>query len=300
MPDTETGDIIFIGATIHNPYYYIIPSLTSRLTVVRFNPLTDDNIKKILKAALVDKKKGLGQSKVKITDKGIDYLAAMSSGDARKALNSLEIGVLSTSANQDGEILFDLSVAKESIQKNLIYDKKAGYHYDTISAFIKSVRGGDPDSALYWLAKMLVAGDDPRFIARRLVILASEDVGNANPFALTLATSCFQAVEFVGMPEAKLPLAQTTIYLACSPKSNSAYKAISSASHDVEKEKSRQVPDHIKTHAKDYRYPHVNQVNEAIGGYARQDCGGQKKYYFPLPVAEEKKLKKFLENIKKF
>lgn len=300
VPDTETGEIIFIGATIYNPYYYLIPSLTSRFTVVPFKPLTSQNITKIIKFALVDKKNGFGQKNVKITDKAVEYLANMSSGDARKALASLEIGVLSTPANSQGQIIFDLSVAKDSIQKNLVYDKKANYHYDTISAFIKSVRGSDPDSALYWLAKMLISGDDPRFIARRLVILASEDVGNANPSALTLATSCFQAVEFVGMPEAKIILAQATIYLACSPKSNSAYNAISLAFKDLEGQHHQEVPNHLKTQSRDYKYPHDQQVDEVVGGYIDQDYGARGKYYFPLPVGYEKKLKEFLERLEKF
>ncbi|MFO8053306.1 MAG: replication-associated recombination protein A [Candidatus Omnitrophota bacterium] len=300
VPDTESGEITLIGATIYNPHYYLIPSLISRSVVARFYPLGKNDIIKIIKTALVDKKRGLGKKKIKITDKAIDYLATMCSGDARKALSSLEIGALSTLANEKGEILFDLSVAEESIQKNTVYDKKANHHYDTISAFIKSVRGSDPDSALYWLAKMLASGDDPRFIARRLIILACEDIGNANPSALTVATSCFQAVEFIGMPEARITLAQTTIYLACCPKSNSAYQAITSALQDLEQKESQEVPEQIKTHSKHYKYPHSNQVDENIGGYVKQDYGARNKYYFPLEVAEEKKIKQFLETLEKF
>ncbi|MCF7917135.1 MAG: replication-associated recombination protein A [Candidatus Omnitrophica bacterium] len=300
VPDTESGEIILIGATIYNPHYYIIPSLISRSVVARFHPLGKEDIITILKSALTDKKKGLGKKPIKITDKAIDYLATMCSGDVRKALSSLEIGALSTPLNEKGEILFDFAVAKESIQKNTVYDKKASHHYDTISAFIKSVRGSDPDSALYWLAKMLASGDDPRFLARRLVILASEDIGNANPFALTLATSCFQSVEFIGMPEARIPLAQATIYLACSPKSNSAYKAIDSALEDIKAAETEEVPAHIKTHAKNYKYPHSYQVDESIGVYTRQDYGARKKYYFPLAVGKEKRMKQFLENLEKF
>jgi putative ATPase len=299
VPDTESGEIILIGATIYNPHYYMIPSLISRSIVARFYPLDKNNIGTLLKSALTDKEKGLGDKKIKITDKAIDYLATMCSGDARKALNSLEVGVLSSPPNDKGEIFFNLAVAEESIQKNLIYDKKANHHYDTISAFIKSVRGSDPDSALYWLAKMLASGDDPRFIARRLVILASEDIGNANPFALTLATSCFQAVEFIGMPEAKIPLGQVTIYLACSPKSNSAYQAINRAFEEVKNKQTREVPDQIKTHAKNYKYPHTNQVDQDIGGYVSQDYGIKEKYYSPLAVGEEKKIKHFLETLDK-
>lgn len=299
VPDTESGDIAFIGATIYNPHYYLIPSLISRMVTARFKPLSRENIIRILKASLIDQKNGLGMKKVKITDKALNYLATMCSGDARKALNSLEIGALSTPANKENEIIFNLDTARESIQKKLVYDKKGGHHYDTISAFIKSVRGSDPDSALYWLAKMLLAGDDPRFIARRLIILASEDIGNANPFALVLANNCFQSVESVGMPEAKIPLAQTTIYLSCSPKSNSAYVAIEAAFKAVEKKETREVPEHIKTHAKEYKYPHLKQNETQIGGYLKQNYGAVDKYYFPLEAGEEKKLKKFLEKTKK-
>lgn len=297
VPDTETGEIIFIGATIYNPHYYLIASLISRSVVAQFRSLSKESVAGILKKALTDKENGIGNMNLKITDKAIDYLATMCSGDARRALNSLEIAVLSTPVNEKGEVLVDLAVVKNSIQKNIFYDKKGTYHYDTISAFIKSVRGSDVDSALYWLAKMLISGEDPRFIARRLVILASEDIGNANPFALVLSASCYQSVEFVGMPEAKLILAQATIYLACSPKSNSANEAISAALSDVEQEENREVPGHIKTHSKDYKYPHSFQTQTNIGGFIKQDYGVNKKYYRPLSVGEEKKLKEFMEQL---
>jgi len=218
----------------------------------------------------------------------------ISSGDARSALGAVEIAAESSTPDERGKIVINLEVAKESIQKKILYDRKDNYHYDTISAFIKSVRGSDPDSALYWLAKMLKAGEDPRFIARRLVILASEDIGNADPFALVLATSCFQAVEFIGMPEAQLNLAQVTIYLAASPKSNSAYLAIEKANGDVEQEETQEVPEHIKTHSKDYKYPH------SFGGYVEQNYGAKKQYYFPKDIGAEKKLKDFLEYLKKW
>lgn len=295
IPDTETGGIIFIGATVYNPHYYLIPSLISRSIVAQFKPLAKDDIIEILKKSLT-KENGLSNYKVKISPEALEYIAIMAAGDLRKALNSLEVGVLSTKPDSTGEVNFNLTVAKESIQKNLFYDKKDGYHYDTISAFIKSVRGSAVDSALYWLAKMLTSGEDPRFIARRLVILASEDIGNANPFALTLATSCFQAVEFIGMPEANLTLAQTTIYLACSPKSNSSYKAISQALADVYNEDTQEVPDNIKTTAKDYKYPHDYQKGDS-GGYVEQNYGTKKRYYFPQAIGEEKRLKEFLENL---
>jgi putative ATPase len=227
------------------------------------------------------------------SDEALEYIAVLSAGDARKALSSLEIGVLSTKEAASGEINFNLSTAQESIQKNIFYDKKDSYHYDTISAFIKSIRGSDVDSALYWLAKMIKGGEDPRFIARRLVILASEDIGNANPFALVLATSAYKAVEFIGKPESDLILAQATIYLASSLKSNSAYLAIDRAKKDIEEQETKEVPDHIKTHSKDYKYPH------SFGGFVQQDYGAKNKYYFPKDIGEEKKIKDFLENLKK-
>lgn len=292
VPDTESASISLIGATIYNPYYYLIPSLISRSLVVNFKPLTKEEILVLLKRAVKDKEKGLGNLDIQVTNKALEYVAIASNGDARGALTALEIGTLSASSKEGEKIIFDLEVAKESIQKKIFYDRKDSYHYDTISAFIKSIRGSDVDSALYWLAKMLKGGEDPRFIARRLVILASEDIGNANPFCLVLATSCFKAVEFVGMPEANLILAQTTIYLAASPKSNSAYLAIKKATDSLEEEETKEVPKHLKTYSKDYKYPHK------FGGYIEQDYGAPRKYYFPLEVGEEKKLKEFLESLK--
>ena len=292
VPDTESASIILIGATIYNPHYYLIPSLISRSIVSQFKPLKKEEIIFILKRALTDKNKGLGNLNIRVTNKALEYIAVVAGGDARKALGSLEIGVFSTKRGNEGNIIFDLEVAKESIQKNIFYDKKDSYHYDTISAFIKAIRGSDVDSALYWLAKMIKAGEDARFIARRLVILASEDIGNANPFCLVLATNCFKAVEFVGVPESNLILAQTTIYLASSLKSNASYEAISAALEDVEREETKEVPSHLKTHSKDYKYPH------SFGGYIEQDYGGTRKYYFPKEVGQEKKLKEFLDSLK--
>lgn len=293
VPDTESASITLIGATIYNPHYYLIPSLISRSILAEFKPLPKDDIVFILKKALTDKEKGLGYLDIEVTDKALEYIAILSNGDARKALASLEIGIFSTKPSEKDKIVFNLEVAKESIQKNIFYDKKDSYHYDSISAFIKSVRGSDVDSSLYWLAKMIKGGEDPRFIARRLVILASEDIGNANPFALVFAASTFKAVEFVGSPESDLILAHATIYLAASPKSNSACLAIERAKQDVEEKETQEVPSHIKTHSKDYKYPH------SFGGYVEQDYGVIGKYYFPKEIGEEKKIKEFLENLKK-
>lgn len=293
VPDTESANINLIGATIYNPAYYLIPSLISRAIVAEFKPLSKEDIMAVLKRALTDKENGLGSMNIICSEDALEHIAILCAGDARKALGSLEIGIFSTKEDESGKINFDLAAAKESIQKNIFYDKKDSYHYDTISAFIKSVRGSDVDSALYWLAKMIKSGEEPRFIARRLVILASEDIGNANPFGLVLATNAFKAVEFIGKPESDLILAQATIYLAASPKSNSAYLAIDKAKKDIEQEETKEVPKHIKTHSKDYKYPH------SFGGYVSQDYGARNKYYFPKEVGEERKLKEFLDNLHK-
>lgn len=291
VPDTEAGTIVLIGATIYNPRYYLIPSINSRSVHAEFKRLSIDEIKTILTRALTDKERGLGSLVIAITNKALHYIALNAGGDARKALTSLEIGA-TTTPPLDGKITFDLEVARQTIEKNIFYDKKDSYHYDTISAFIKSVRGSDPDSALYWLAKMLSSGEDPRFIARRLVILASEDIGNAEPFALVLATNAFNAVEFVGMPEAQLILAQATVYLATCPKSNASYKALAAAQSDVESSETIEVPQHIKTHAADYKYPH------AFGGFVSQDYGAKSRYYYPSDSGYEAKIRKFLEAVR--
>jgi len=293
VPDTESASINLIGATIYTPYYYLIPSLISRSIVAEFKPLSKDDIVFLLKRALSDKEKGLGNMVIDCKEEALEHIALFCAGDARKALSALEIAVFSNKPDNSGKIILDLNTAKESIQKNIFYDKKDDYHYDTISAFIKSVRGSDVDSALYWLAKMIKSGEEPRFIARRLVILAAEDIGNANPFGLVLATNAFKAAEFIGKPESDLILAQATIYLAASPKSNSACLAIDKAKKYVEEEETKEVPDHIKTNSKDYKYPH------SFGGYVKQDYGAKTKYYFPKDIGEEKKLKEFLENLHK-
>jgi putative ATPase len=292
VPDTENGNIVLIGATIHAPTYYLIPSIISRSIVAGFKPLENEDIVVLLKRALSDSEKGLGQYKVHINDDVLTHIALMSAGDARTALNNLELATLSTPYKND-VIEIDLETVSAVVKKNTVYDRGDENHYDTISAFIKSMRGSDPDSALYWLAKMLKGGEDPRFIARRMVIFASEDIGNANPQALILATSCFQAVEFIGMPEAQIILAHGVTYLATSLKSNKSYEALHAAQADLEENETNQVPDHIKTNSEDYKYPH------AFGGYVEQDYGTKKQYYFPSDVGEEKQIKEFLEKLKK-
>ncbi len=304
LPDVEKGIINLIGITTENPYFYINSALLSRSLVFEFKPLSEDNIRTIINNALKDKNSGFENCKIKISENAINHIIRYSEGDARKALNALEIGVLTTKPEKDGTIIFDIKVAEESIQKKaILYDKTSDQHYDHISAFIKSVRGSDPDAALYWLAKMLLAGEDPKFIARRLVISASEDVGNADPNALSVAVACLNAVEFIGMPEAKIPLAQATIYIACAPKSNSSYLAICSAEEEVEKGPSRPVPDHLKDahldgekfgHGKGYKYPHNFKEH-----FVQQEYMPDKKtFYFPTEQGYEIEIKKRLENWK--
>ncbi|MDD5593501.1 MAG: replication-associated recombination protein A, partial [Candidatus Margulisbacteria bacterium] len=208
LPDVEEGNLILIGATTENPFFYVNSALVSRSQIFELKPLTLENLKMIIKNAVGDKERGFGGLKIKMDEEALEHLAKLSDGDARRALSALELGILSTGPDKKGFINFTLKVAEESIQKKaVVYDKKGDQHYDTISAFIKSMRGSDPDAALYYLAKMIYAGEDPRFIARRIVICAAEDVGNADPLALVVANSAMQVAEFVGMPEAKIPLA---------------------------------------------------------------------------------------------
>ncbi len=306
LPDIEEGNPILIGATVHNPYFYLTSALLSRSLVFELKSLTGDEILSILYRALEDKKRGLGNFKVKADKKALGFLAKSCEGDARRALSALEIGVLTTAPLANNQIDFNLEVATESIQKkSVVYDKDEDGHYDTASAFIKSMRGSDPDAALYWMAKMLYAGEDPRFIARRICILAAEDVGNADPLALVLANAAMQVAEFVGMPEARIPLAQAVVYLSCAPKSNASYKAISAAYSDIENEKVQEVPDHLKDanykgaealgHGKDYKYAH-----DFPGHYVKQDYTRKKvKYYQPTDIGYEAKIKKRMEDLKK-
>lgn len=318
MPDVEAGNPVLIGTTTHNPFFYVNTALLSRSQVFEFKKLSDSDIIKVIKHALEDKLDGLGNIPVKIDDDAIKHLAKISEGDARRALSALEIGVLTTPAGKpaclkspdkrsgrDKKIHITLKIAEESIQKKaVLYDKDEDGHYDTISAFIKSMRGSDPDASLYWLAKMIYAGEDPRFIARRIVICAAEDVGNADPQALVVANSALQVSEFVGMPEARIPLAQAAVYVACAPKSNAAYMGIESALKDVEQEKTLEVPDHLKDanldseafgHGKGYKYAHDFKDH-----YVKQQYKPHPKtYYMPTEMGHEKKIKEWLEKLKK-
>lgn len=306
LPDVENGTIILIGATVHNPYFAINSPLISRSQIFQFDPLSKDDVKLLIKKALDDRQRGLGDLKVEVDEDALEHLAEMSEGDARRALNALEVGVLSAEAGSTGRVHFTLEVAEESIRrKAIVYDKKGDAHYDAASAFIKSMRGGDPDAALYWMAKMIEAGEDPRFIARRVVILASEDVGNADPMALILANAALGALEFVGMPEARIPLAQAVTYVACAPKSNAAYLAIEEALDDVRKERTMAVPEHLRDanypgaaalgHGKGYKYPHNYK-----GQWVEQEYIPKKKHYYkPKQVGAESEIKTRLERWRK-
>ena len=266
LPHVEDGTIILIGATTENPYSEVIPPLVSRSRVFQLRPLTEEEIGIILKRALEDKERGYGNLKVEISPEALEHLARVAGGDARVALNALELAVESTPPGPDGVIRIDLDLAQDAIQKRAIrYDKEGDEHYDTISAFIKSVRGSDPDASLYWLAKMVYAGEDPRFIMRRLLILAAEDVGLADPQAIVVVAACAQALEWVGLPEAQYHLALATLYLATAPKSNSV-GAYFEALREIEEHGAGEVPLHLKDssrdakalgHGKGYLYPHA-------------------------------------------
>lgn len=248
LPHIERGTVRFIGATTENPYFAINSAMLSRSQVFPLEPVSDEDIVALLRRALLDETRGLGSLSVDVSEDALAHLALKADGDARKALTALEVAVLSTPAGEDGTVRVGLAEAEESIQKKAVkYDRAGDGHYDTISAFIKSMRGSDPDAALYWLAFMLNAGEDIRFIARRLVICASEDVGLADSNALRVAMAAAQAAEMLGMPEARIPLAHATVYIATAPKSNSAYAAINSALQDVREGKTLAVPDHLAT-----------------------------------------------------
>jgi putative ATPase len=287
LPDVEEGNITLISATVENPFFYVNSALLSRSQIFELKPLVEDDILSILNSALRDRERGLGGLNIQADEAALKHIARMSDGDARKALSSLEIAALTTSPGADGQARITVAIAEESIQKKtVVYDKKGDQHYDTISAFIKSMRGSDPDAAVYYLAKMIYAGEDPRFIARRIVICASEDVGNADPMALVVAVSALRAAEFVGMPEAKIPLAQAVTYIAKAPKSNASYKAIEAALKDIATEETMEVPDQLKDshypgakklgHGEGYKYPHD------YGGHVEQEyLRKKKKYYNP-------------------
>ncbi len=298
LPDVEGGTVKLIGATTHNPFFFVNSPLVSRSQIFELQPLNQTDIRTLLDRALADKERGVGHIKIQVDEGALDHLSIISDGDARKALNSLEIAALTTPPGKDGAIHLTLAVAEECIQKKaVVYDADGDQHYDTISAFIKSIRGSDPDAALYWLAKMIHAGEDPRFISRRLMISAAEDIGLADPMALVLATSAHAASEFVGWPEARIPLAEATVYLATAHKSNSSYVAIDAALEEVKNGRTVPVPKHLRDshykgaeqlgHGEDYKYAHNYD-----GHFVAQDyLGVDKVFYEPTEEGVEQKIK---------
>jgi len=304
LPHVEEGLITLIGITTENPYFEVIGALVSRSRIFRLEPLSEEQIALILRRALADPERGLGDRKVDLAKDAEAHLVRVAGGDARIALNALELAVETTEPDDNGVIRVTLAIAEDSIQQRaLLYDKDGDAHYDTISAFIKSLRGSDPDAALYWLARMIHSGEDPRFIVRRMIILASEDIGNADPQALAVATSAAQALEWVGLPEAQYSLAQAAIYLATAPKSNSAggyFKALA----DMEEEGVGEVPDHLKDssrdgealgHGRDYKYPHQYPAHFVRQQYLPDRLQGR-KYYEPSAEGYEREISKRLRD----
>lgn len=301
LNDVETGSVLLIGATTENPFFAINSPLLSRSTIFEFKPLAEEDILTILRRAVADELRGFGKLDLHVDDEALAHLARVCDGDARRALVALEVGVESTPPDAGGTIHYDVAVAEESIQrKAIVYDGTGDQHYDAASAFIKSMRGGDPDAAVYWMAMMLEAGEDPRFIARRMVILASEDIGNANPTALVLAQAALEASAAVGMPEARIILGQAATYLACSPKSNAAYKAIDAAIADVREGRTLDVPDHLK----DASYKGAERLGRG-GGYKyahdyeghwvdQEYLGAPRLYYEPTSEGAEEKIRERL------
>ncbi len=308
LPAVENGTIILIGATTENPYFEINAALVSRSTVFELYKLTPENIKTIIKNAVADKSKGLGEFNIRVSDEALNHWADISDGDSRIALNALELAFLTTPKNKENITLIDLAAAEDCIQKKVVkYDKSGEGHYDTISAFIKSMRGSDPDAAVYWLAKMLYAGEDPKFIARRMVVFASEDISNADPYALTLAVSAFRAVEIIGLPECRINLAQAACYLACAPKANGTYMALAAADGDIRSSPTGEVPMHLRNAVtkaradtgvgRGYKYPHDFPHHWVKQQYL-PDGFEDKKYYRISEQGYEKTLKEYLEKLK--
>jgi putative ATPase len=298
LPSAERGDILLIGMTTENPSFYVNAALLSRMTTFEFQPLSDEHLRSILA-------RGAKEVSVELSPDAAKHLVRMCGGDARKLLNALELAAISTAPDSKGRKLISLEVAEESISRRAIrYDKKSDDHYDHISAFIKSMRGSDPDAALYWMAKMLAAGEDPRFIARRVLICASEDVGLADFRALLIANAAFSAVEFLGMPEARIPLSQAVIYIATAPKSNSAYMAVDAALSEAKTGPAREVPLHLRDanmdaktrgHGQGYKYAH-----DFPGHWVEQEYMPKPaKFYEPGELGDEKRLKERLNELRK-
>ena len=298
LPDVENGTVRLIGATTHNPFFFVNSPLVSRSQIFELQPISLAETAQLIQRALDDGERGLGHLNCEAAPEVVEHLARVSDGDARKALNSLEIAALTTPPDDDGTVRITLQIAEDCIQKKaVVYDGDEDAHYDTISAFIKSMRGSDVDATLYWLAKMIHAGEDPRFIARRIVIHAAEDVGLADPMALVVANAAFQAAEFIGWPEARIPIAEAAIYIAGANKSNSVIKAIDAALADVRSGKTIPVPPHLKDshyagaaklgHGEGYKYSH-----DFPGHFVAQDyLGAARRFYEPTEQGAEKKIK---------
>ncbi|MBI5801006.1 MAG: replication-associated recombination protein A [Verrucomicrobia bacterium] len=302
LPDVESGVIRLIGATTHNPFFFVNSPLVSRSQIFELKPLSEDDLFDLIARALMDAERGIGYLKIKIEKEAARHLARVADGDARKALNSLEIAALTTAPETDGTIRITMEVAEQCIQKKaIVYDGDGDAHYDTISAFIKSMRGSDPDATLYWLAKMIHAGEDPRFISRRILICAAEDVGLADPMALVLAQAAHQVAEFIGWPEARIPIAEAAIYIATANKSNSAYKAIDAALEDVRSGRTLPVPEHLRDasykgakhlgHGEGYQYAHDGEGHFVPQNYLTE----MRRYYEPTEQGVEKKIKERVE-----
>lgn len=302
LPHLEQGLLTLIGASTQNPFFAIIPPLASRSHIVPMQPHDPEDLRILIERALSDTERGLGNESVTLDDDAMDFLITRTEGDARRALGALEMAVITTTPQADGRKLVTLEAMAASLGKKPVVYEDGDAHYDTISAFIKSIRGSDPDASLYWLAKMIEGGEDPLFIARRLIIVASEDVGNADPRALDLAVSTYQAVTAIGMPEGRIPLGQATTYLALAPKSNAAYSAIDAALSDIRNGTVLPVPTHLKDshysgaktlgHGKGYQYPH-----DFPGHFVPQDyLGAARSYYHPTEQGFEQRLKERLEH----
>ncbi|MBN2406884.1 MAG: replication-associated recombination protein A [Elusimicrobia bacterium] len=296
LPDVEEGNIVLIGITTENPFYFISGPLLSRASVFRFNPLTDEEIKMILHNAVKSEDRGVGYRKIEIVPESVEMIVRASGGDARHALNILELAAM-TAGTGNGMIVIGPELIDKCIgERKFVYDRAGDMHYNTISAFIKSMRGSDPDAAVYYLARMITSGEDPRFIARRIAICASEDVGNADPQALLLANAALNAVEYIGMPEAMIILSQAAIYVSCAPKSNSSCLAVNKAMKFVEESGDPGIPEHLtKAGADSYIYPHDHKY-----GYVRQRyMNTDEIFYSPRSRGHEKYMKKYLDFIKR-
>jgi putative ATPase len=305
LPFVENGTIVLIGATTENPFFEVNKALISRSSVFMLKPLNEKHILKIIRAALSDKERGLGNYDLAVENDAVNYLASISNGDARTSLNALELAVMTSDIREDGKIHIDLSTIEECVQKRAImFDKSGEEHYDNISAFIKSMRGSDPDAAVFYLARAIYAGEDPVFLARRIIICASEDVGMANPNALQVAVAAAQAVHMIGMPEARILLSHAAVMVATSPKSNASYMAINKAMEDIEHKNTGRVPMHLRNapakgmetlgYGKDYKYAHDYNGNLVRQEYLPPEMKGT-VYYNPTANGYESKIKEWLE-----